>query len=183
MSAPDNNRAEETVDSPSTPTVAVVHYGELALKGKNRPAFISRLVRNIKTALAGCGVRRIRNLTGRIVLDLGPGFAAQSRAAPESSITTPAPKHTVTAIRASDIRAHVTTLASEMMDGRLKTLHPKVHGGILCRHDNPEDMEALAEHGILTFELVVVNLYPFAATIARAEGLEAHARAVEGRST
>ena len=55
----------------------------------------------------------------------------------------------------------------EMMDGRLKTLHPKIHGGILCRHDNPEDMKALAEHGIVTFELVVVNLYPFAATIAR----------------
>ena len=55
----------------------------------------------------------------------------------------------------------------EMMDGRLKTLHPKVHGGILCRHDNPQDMQALAEHGILTFELVVVNLYPFEATIAR----------------
>ena len=56
----------------------------------------------------------------------------------------------------------------EMMDGRLKTLHPKVHGGILCRYDNPEDMQALAEHGILTFELVVVNLYPFAATVAKA---------------
>ena len=55
----------------------------------------------------------------------------------------------------------------EMMDGRLKTLHPKVHGGILCRHDNAEDMHALAAHGILTFELVVVNLYPFEATIAR----------------
>jgi phosphoribosylaminoimidazolecarboxamide formyltransferase / IMP cyclohydrolase len=55
----------------------------------------------------------------------------------------------------------------EMMDGRLKTLHPKVHGGILCRHDNPEDMASLAKHGILTFELVVVNLYPFAATVAR----------------
>ena len=55
----------------------------------------------------------------------------------------------------------------EMMDGRLKTLHPKVHGGILCRHDNPEDMRAMAEHGILTFELVVVNLYPFAATAAK----------------
>jgi phosphoribosylaminoimidazolecarboxamide formyltransferase / IMP cyclohydrolase len=55
----------------------------------------------------------------------------------------------------------------EMMDGRLKTLHPKVHGGILCRHDNPEDMKAVAEHGILTFELVVVNLYPFEATVAR----------------
>ena len=55
----------------------------------------------------------------------------------------------------------------EMMDGRLKTLHPKVHGGILCRHDNPEDMKALAAQGILTFELVVVNLYPFAATVAK----------------
>jgi phosphoribosylaminoimidazolecarboxamide formyltransferase/IMP cyclohydrolase len=55
----------------------------------------------------------------------------------------------------------------EMMDGRLKTLHPKVHGGILCRHDNPQDMEALASQGIETFELVVVSLYPFQATIAR----------------
>ncbi len=55
----------------------------------------------------------------------------------------------------------------EMMDGRLKTLHPKVFGGILCRHDNPKDMTALAEHGILTFELVVVNLYPFEATVAK----------------
>ena len=55
----------------------------------------------------------------------------------------------------------------EMMHGRLKTLHPKVHGGILCRRDNPEDMRALAEHGILTFELVVVNLYPFETTVSR----------------
>ena len=55
----------------------------------------------------------------------------------------------------------------EMMDGRLKTLHPKVFGGILCRHDNPEDMSSLAEHGIVPFELVVVNLYPFEATVAR----------------
>jgi phosphoribosylaminoimidazolecarboxamide formyltransferase / IMP cyclohydrolase len=55
----------------------------------------------------------------------------------------------------------------EMMDGRLKTLHPKVHGGILCRHDHPQDMQAMAEHGIVTFELVVVNLYPFEATIHR----------------
>ena len=55
----------------------------------------------------------------------------------------------------------------EMMDGRLKTLHPKVHGGILCRHDNPQDMESLAKHGIVTFELVVVNLYPFESTVAK----------------
>jgi len=57
----------------------------------------------------------------------------------------------------------------EMMEGRLKTLHPKVHGGILCRHDRPDDMAALAEHEILTFPLVVVNLYPFEATVARAD--------------
>jgi phosphoribosylaminoimidazolecarboxamide formyltransferase/IMP cyclohydrolase len=55
----------------------------------------------------------------------------------------------------------------EMMDGRLKTLHPAVHGGILCRHDSPQDLNSLAEHGIVTFELVVVNLYPFEATVAR----------------
>jgi phosphoribosylaminoimidazolecarboxamide formyltransferase / IMP cyclohydrolase len=55
----------------------------------------------------------------------------------------------------------------EMMDGRVKTLHPKIHGGILCRHDNPEDMAALARHGIASFELVVVNLYPFEQTVAK----------------
>jgi phosphoribosylaminoimidazolecarboxamide formyltransferase/IMP cyclohydrolase len=55
----------------------------------------------------------------------------------------------------------------EMMDGRLKTLHPKVFGGILCRHDREDDMAGMAEHGIEKFELVVVNLYPFEATIAR----------------
>jgi phosphoribosylaminoimidazolecarboxamide formyltransferase/IMP cyclohydrolase len=55
----------------------------------------------------------------------------------------------------------------EMMDGRIKTLHPKIHGGILCRRDRPDDMTAIAQHGILPFELVVVNLYPFQQTIAR----------------
>ncbi|MEM6799098.1 MAG: bifunctional phosphoribosylaminoimidazolecarboxamide formyltransferase/IMP cyclohydrolase, partial [Planctomycetota bacterium] len=55
----------------------------------------------------------------------------------------------------------------EMMDGRLKTLHPLVHGGILCRHDNDADMASAAAHGIVPFELVVVNLYPFRETIAK----------------
>jgi phosphoribosylaminoimidazolecarboxamide formyltransferase/IMP cyclohydrolase len=63
----------------------------------------------------------------------------------------------------------------EMMDGRLKTLHPKVFGGLLCRHDNPSDMDALAEHGIVTFELVVVNLYPFEATVAKPDVTKAEA--------
>ncbi|MEC8784431.1 MAG: bifunctional phosphoribosylaminoimidazolecarboxamide formyltransferase/IMP cyclohydrolase [Planctomycetota bacterium] len=55
----------------------------------------------------------------------------------------------------------------EMMDGRVKTLHPKIFAGILCRHDRPDDMNALEEHEIATFELVVVNLYPFQQTVAK----------------
>jgi phosphoribosylaminoimidazolecarboxamide formyltransferase/IMP cyclohydrolase len=55
----------------------------------------------------------------------------------------------------------------EMMDGRVKTLHPKVHGGILARRDRPDDLSALAEHGITAIDLVVVNLYPFAEAAAR----------------
>lgn len=55
----------------------------------------------------------------------------------------------------------------EMMDGRLKTLHPKVFGGILCRLDREDDLAGITAHGIVPFELVVVNLYPFEATIAK----------------
>ena len=55
----------------------------------------------------------------------------------------------------------------EMMDGRVKTLHPRIFAGILCRHDREDDMASLEEHDILSFELVVVNLYPFQATIAK----------------
>ena len=56
----------------------------------------------------------------------------------------------------------------EMMDGRLKTLHPKIFGGILCRHDRRDDMTAIDDFEIVPFELVVVNLYPFEQTVARA---------------
>ncbi|MDB5838750.1 MAG: cyclohydrolase [Herminiimonas sp.] len=55
----------------------------------------------------------------------------------------------------------------EMLDGRVKTLHPKVHGGILARRDFPEHAAALEQHGIPTIDMVVVNLYPFAATVAK----------------
>ena len=55
----------------------------------------------------------------------------------------------------------------EMLDGRVKTLHPKVHGGLLARRDVPEHMQALQAHGIDTIDLLVVNLYPFEATVAR----------------
>ena len=57
----------------------------------------------------------------------------------------------------------------EMLDGRVKTLHPKVHGGILARRDFPEHVAALEKHGIPTIDMVVVNLYPFQQTVAKAE--------------
>ena len=56
----------------------------------------------------------------------------------------------------------------EMLDGRVKTLHPRVHGGLLARRDVPAHMAALAEHGINTIDVLVVNLYPFEATVAKA---------------
>lgn len=55
----------------------------------------------------------------------------------------------------------------EMMDGRVKTLHPMVHGGLLAVRDNPEHAAAMAEHAIGAIDLVVVNLYPFEATVAK----------------
>jgi phosphoribosylaminoimidazolecarboxamide formyltransferase / IMP cyclohydrolase len=55
----------------------------------------------------------------------------------------------------------------EMLDGRVKTLHPAVHGGLLARRDLPEHMNALAEHDIAAIDLVAVNLYPFEETAAR----------------
>jgi phosphoribosylaminoimidazolecarboxamide formyltransferase/IMP cyclohydrolase len=55
----------------------------------------------------------------------------------------------------------------EMLDGRVKTLHPRIHGGILARRDREDHLQQLQEHGILSIDLVVVNLYPFESTIAR----------------
>jgi phosphoribosylaminoimidazolecarboxamide formyltransferase/IMP cyclohydrolase len=55
----------------------------------------------------------------------------------------------------------------EMMDGRVKTLHPKIHGGILALRNNPEHLAQMAAHGIVPIDIVVVNLYPFEATVAR----------------
>ncbi|MEO7741480.1 MAG: bifunctional phosphoribosylaminoimidazolecarboxamide formyltransferase/IMP cyclohydrolase [Usitatibacter sp.] len=55
----------------------------------------------------------------------------------------------------------------EMMEGRLKTLHPKVHGGILARRDRPDHLRSMGEHGIPPIDMVVVNLYPFERTVAK----------------
>jgi len=67
----------------------------------------------------------------------------------------------------------VTEVAShtgfpEMLDGRVKTLHPTIHGGLLARRELPAHMDALAAHGIATIDVLVVNLYPFEATVAKA---------------
>jgi len=55
----------------------------------------------------------------------------------------------------------------EMMDGRIKTLHPGVHAGLLARRDKPEHMEALREHELKEIDLVCCNLYPFVETVTR----------------
>ena len=77
---------------------------------------------------------------------------------------------TAAALRAAGLA--VTDVADftgfpEMMDGRVKTLHPKVHGGLLALRDDPGHAASMAEHGIAPIDLVVVNLYPFAATVAK----------------
>jgi phosphoribosylaminoimidazolecarboxamide formyltransferase/IMP cyclohydrolase len=71
----------------------------------------------------------------------------------------------LTVVNVSDV-----TGFPEMMDGRVKTLHPLVHGGILARRNHPEDLQQAAEHGIGLVDLVVVNLYPFVET-ARKPGV------------
>ena len=65
----------------------------------------------------------------------------------------------------TDVSEH--TGLPEMLDGRVKTLHPKVHGGILARRDMPDHLHTIEAHGISRIDLVVVNLYPFQQTIAR----------------
>src|SRR5712691_5616858 len=60
----------------------------------------------------------------------------------------------------------------EMLDGRVKTLHPAIHGGLLARPDRPDHLAALAQHGIAEIDLLVSNLYPFTATVASGAGRE-----------
>ncbi len=68
-------------------------------------------------------------------------------------------------LKVKDVSEH--TGFPEMLDGRVKTLHPKVHGGLLGLRDNPAHVAKMAEHGITPIDMVVVNLYPFEATVAK----------------
>src|SRR5210317_604871 len=67
-------------------------------------------------------------------------------------------------LKVKDVSEH--TGYPEMLDGRVKTLHPKVHGGLLGLRDNPAHVAKMAEHDITPIDMVVVNLYPFEATVA-----------------
>jgi phosphoribosylaminoimidazolecarboxamide formyltransferase/IMP cyclohydrolase len=68
-------------------------------------------------------------------------------------------------LQVTEVSAH--TGFPEMLDGRVKTLHPAIHGGLLARRDLPDHMAALEAHAISTIDLLVVNLYPFEATVSR----------------
>ena len=87
---------------------------------------------------------------------------------------------TAKALRDADVP--VTDVADvtdfpEIMDGRVKTLHPRIHGGLLARRDEPSHVEAMETHGITPIDLACINLYPFERTIQK-EGI-ADAEAIE----
>src|SRR5882672_4769635 len=100
------------------------------------------------------------------IVDLGRGLAARGF----ELVSTGGTARTL-----SDAGLPVTNVSDvtgfpEMMDGRVKTLHPLIHGGLLARRDHPADLEAARAHGIGLIDVVVVNLYPFAET-ARKPGV------------
>ena len=77
---------------------------------------------------------------------------------------------TLSALQALGIPARSVSSVTgfpEILDGRVKTLHPAIHGALLAAADNPDHMRQLAEHGITPIDMAVVNLYPFAATVSR----------------
>ncbi len=95
--------------------------------------------------------------------ELGAGLAARGVELVSTGGTAKALRDAGLAVRdVSDL-----TGFPEMMDGRVKTLHPKVHGGLLALRDNAEHVAAMEAHGIGAIDLVVVNLYPFEATVAK----------------
>ena len=97
------------------------------------------------------------------------GLADLARGLHERGVELVATGNTARAIAEAGIpvrQVSEVTGAPEMLDGRVKTLHPAIHAGILARRDLPEHMRALEAHGYAPIDLVVVNLYPFAATVA-----------------
>ncbi len=97
------------------------------------------------------------------LIDLGQSLAAQG-------VELVSTGGTAIALRAAGLAVRdISDLTGfpEMMDGRVKTLHPVVHGGLLAVRDNPAHLAAMADHGIGPIDLVIVNLYPFVQTVAK----------------
>jgi phosphoribosylaminoimidazolecarboxamide formyltransferase/IMP cyclohydrolase len=91
------------------------------------------------------------------IVDLGRGLAARGF----ELVSTGGTATTLAAAGLAVVNVAAVTGFPEMMDGRVKTLHPALHGGILARRDRPDDLAAIARHGIGLVDVVVVNLYPF----------------------
>ncbi len=123
---------------------STLHYTAMQLKSRNRHALISV---SDKTGIAAFA-RSLVEEHGYAILSTG-NTARLLRAAG------------VEAVEVSEY-----TGFPEMMDGRIKTLHPKVHGGLLCRRDREEHLAEAERSGIALIDIVVVNLYPFEQTIA-----------------
>jgi phosphoribosylaminoimidazolecarboxamide formyltransferase/IMP cyclohydrolase len=101
------------------------------------------------------------------------GLADLGRALAEQGVELVSTGGTAKALREAGLEVRdVSDLTGfpEMMDGRVKTLHPMVHGGLLAVRDDPEHAKAMADHGIGAIDLVVVNLYPFQQTVAKGAG-------------
>jgi phosphoribosylaminoimidazolecarboxamide formyltransferase/IMP cyclohydrolase len=94
-------------------------------------------------------------------------FARRVAAAGYELVSTGGTHRTLTAEGGLSVRQVADVTGSpEILDGRVKTLHPVIHGGLLARRESPEQMSELADHGIETIDMVVVNLYPFVATVS-----------------
>jgi phosphoribosylaminoimidazolecarboxamide formyltransferase/IMP cyclohydrolase len=100
------------------------------------------------------------------LLELARGLAAQGVELLSTGGTSGMMREAGLAVR--DV-SHLTGMP-EMMDGRVKTLHPRVHGGLLALRDAPSHVAAMGEHGIEPIDLLIVNLYPFEATVAKGAG-------------
>jgi len=97
------------------------------------------------------------------IVDFGGGLAARGY----ELVSTGGTARTLADAGLAVTNVSTITGFPEMMDGRIKTLHPKIHAGILARRDHPDDVRALVEHGIRPIDIVAVNLYPFVETARR----------------
>ncbi|MBD3243338.1 MAG: hypothetical protein GF331_22300 [Chitinivibrionales bacterium] len=97
------------------------------------------------------------------VVELGKGLASEG----VELLSTGGTARSLTDAGVSVTPVEAYTGHPEIMDGRVKTLHPRIHGAILAIRDNEQHVRQMQEHGIVPIELVVVNLYPFQQTVAR----------------